>query len=109
MSTRTITEDTVIDNICSDDLVVTDGANVTLKGTLYGNVEVNNNAHFQLNGIMRGNLYVSGNATAEITGSLFADQILDSGRLTIYGLVTSESGPYHANMRPGAYVNMILH
>lgn len=56
-----------------------------------------------------GNLFVSGSATAEITGSIFADEILDSGRLTIYGLVTSKSGPYHANMRPGAYVNMILH
>ena len=89
MSVRTITEDTVIDNICYDDLIVTSGANVTLKGTLYG--------------------FVSGSATAEITGSIFADEILDSGRLTIYGLVTSKSGPYHANMRPGAYVNMILH
>ena len=35
MSVRTITEDTVIDNICYDDLIVTSGANVTLKGTLY--------------------------------------------------------------------------
>ena len=91
MSVRTITEDTVIDNICYDDLIVTSGANVTLKGTLYGNVDVKDNSHFQLN------------------GSIFADEILDSGRLTIYGLVTSKSGPYHANMRPGAYVNMILH
>ena len=73
------------------------------------NVDVKDNSHFQLAGIMRGNLFVSGSATAEITGSIFADEILDSGRLTIYGLVTSTSGPYHANMRPGAYVNMILH
>ena len=59
MSVRTITEDTVIDNICYDDLIVTSGANVTLKGTLYGNVDVKDNSHFQLNGIMRGNLFVS--------------------------------------------------
>ena len=58
MSVRTITEDTVIDNICYDDLIVTSGANVTLKGTLYGNVDVKDNSHFQLNGIMRGNLFV---------------------------------------------------
>ena len=57
MSVRTITEDTVIDNICYDDLIVTSGANVTLKGTLYGNVDVKDNSHFQLNGIMRGNLF----------------------------------------------------
>ena len=88
MSVRTITEDTVIDNICYDDLIVTSGANVTLKGTLYGNVDVKDNSHFQLNGIMRGNLFVSGSATAEITGSIFADEILDSGRLTIYVLIT---------------------
>ncbi len=74
MSVRTITEDTVIDNICYDDLIVTSGANVTLKGTLYGNVDVKDNSHFQLNGIMRGNLFVSGSATAEITGSIFADE-----------------------------------
>ena len=53
MSVRTITEDTVIDNICYDDLIVTSGANVTLKGTLYGNVDVKDNSHFQLNGIMQ--------------------------------------------------------
>ena len=99
MSVRTISEDTIIENICYDDLIITSGANVTVK----------DNSHFQLAGIMRGNLFVSGSATAEITGSIFADEILDSGRLTIYGLVTSTSGPYHANMRPGAYVNMILH
>ena len=109
MSVRTISEDTIIENICYDDLIITSGANVTLKGTLYGNVDVKDNSHFQLAGIMRGNLFVSGSATAEITGSIFADEILDSGRLTIYGLVTSTSGPYHANMRPGAYVHMILH
>ena len=109
MSVRTITEDTVIDNICYDDLVVTSGANVTLKGTLYGNVDVKDNSHFQLNGIMRGDVVAFCVASVEITGSIFADEILDSGRLTIYGLVTSKSGPYHANMRPGAYVNMILH
>ena len=104
MSVRTISEDTIIENICYDDLIITSGANVTLKGTLYGNVDVKDNSHFQLAGIMRGNLFVSGSATAEITGSIFADEILDSD-----GLVTSTSGPYHANMRPGAYVNMILH
>ena len=109
MSVRTISEDTIIENICYDDLIITSGANVTLKGTLYGNVDVKDNSHFQLAGIMRGHLFVSGSATAEIPGSIFADEILDSGRLTIYGLVTSTSGPYHANMRPGAYVNMILH
>ena len=59
MSVRTITKDTVIDNICYDDLIVTSGANVTLKGTLYGNVDVKDNSHFQLNGIMCGNLFRS--------------------------------------------------
>ena len=74
MSVRTISEDTIIENICYDDLIITSGANVTLKGTLYGNVDVKDNSHFQLAGIMRGNLFVSGSATAEITGSIFADE-----------------------------------
>lgn len=32
MSVRTISEDTIIENICYDDLIITSGANVTLKG-----------------------------------------------------------------------------
>ena len=50
MSVRTISEDTIIENICYDDLIITSGANVTLKGTLYGNVDVKDNSHFQLLG-----------------------------------------------------------
>ena len=55
------------------------------------------------------NVTVSGGSTAEIRGSLFADQILDSGTLVIYGNVTSNVGPYHAKMEKGSFMNMMVY
>ena len=98
MAIRTISVDTVIRDICSDDLFVTANAKLTVTGSIYGNVEVSNGCHFDLTGIMTGNL--------EVCGSLIADQIIDAGTLTISGNVTSKVGPYHATMLKGAYVNM---
>ena len=109
MSIRTISTDTLISDICSDDIIVTSNAKLTVTGSVYGNVEVTGGCHFQLSGIMTGNLEVAGRATAEISGSLIADQILDAGRLTISGNVTSKVGPYHATMLRGAYVNMMAY
>ncbi|MBS4785388.1 MAG: hypothetical protein KH009_04680 [Clostridiales bacterium] len=106
MAIRTISVDTVISDICSDDLFVTANAKLTVTGSIYGNVEVSNGCHFDLTGIMTGNLEVCGKATACISGSLIADQIIDAGTLTISGNVTSKVGPYHATMLKGAYVNM---
>lgn len=96
----------------SEDNVVLSGkyGNLLVSGILNGSAIVKGPAMIDVQGIMNGDLIVEEGATAEIRGILNARSILCSGRLDIYGIVTSANGiPDSAVLHSGCVVNGVKH
>lgn len=105
MGQRIISNNTEITNVCHENLVVTSGANLVIRGILNGSIEVGENCTFELHGIMNGNLSISKNATANIHGRLNAETVSNNGNLVISGVVQAKNLPEKMEILPNAVVN----
>ena len=97
MGQRIISNNTEITNVCHENLVVTSGANLVIRGILNGSIEVGENCTFERRGIM--------NATANIYGMLNAETVSNNGNLVISGVVQAKNLPENMDILPNAVVN----
>lgn len=98
-----INTDTIIPDICSENLEVTDNAVLTIKGICSQRVHVNPNSKVIITGICN-KLEVSKNSFAEVTGTVH--HLLNNGNTVISGTVTNlEDISSSAIIESGAFVN----
>lgn len=77
--------------IIEGDIEINESCEVYAYGVIVGNILVNDKAKFYLYGKLVGDLIVSEEATAELLGEMEGDIYENSGRIELYGSLTTEA------------------